>query len=64
MSSTSKDRLNVIKGFLDAAFGNAHSDDRLEMVKDLREYLSRQASAAKQPCYDKHSNAATNSING
>lgn len=62
MSSTSKERLSSIKGNLDQAFANAHSDDRIEMVKDLREYLSRQASAAKQPCYDKHSNVATNSI--
>lgn len=62
MSSTSKERLSAIKGTLDHAFANAHPDDRQEMVKDLREYLSRQNSAAKAPGYDtKHSNAATGS---
>jgi hypothetical protein len=63
MSSTSKARLQTIKDSLDTAFANAHTDDRLEMVKDLREYLSRQASAAKRPGYDdNHSNAATSSL--
>lgn len=63
MSSTSKARLSTIKDSLDTAFANAHSDDRLEMVKDLREYLSLQASKAKAPGYDaRHSNAATSSL--
>ena len=60
MSSTSKARLSTVKDSLDSMFANAHPDDRQELVKDLREYLSAQASAAKRPGYDhKHSNAAT-----
>lgn len=63
MSSTSKARLQTVKGDLDLLFGNAHPDDRLELVKELREYLSGQNSAAKRPGYDKHANSATRSLN-
>jgi len=63
MSSTSKARLQAVKDQLDALFGNCHSDDRQELVKDLQEYLSGQNSAAKRPGYDKHANSATSSLN-
>lgn len=63
MSSTSKERLQSVFGVLDTLFANAHAHDRPELVKDLREYISRQNSAAKQPAYDHtHANAATNSL--
>ncbi len=63
MSSTSKDRLQTVYGVLDLLFANAHVNDRPELVKELREYLSRQNSATKCPAYDpKHSNSATSTL--
>lgn len=59
MSSTSKQRLNEVKEKLDHPFANCHSDDRLELVTDLREYLSNQRSAAKRPACDPHANGVT-----
>lgn len=46
MSSTSKTRLQSVLGVHDLMFANAHINDRPELVKELREYLSRQNSAA------------------
>lgn len=63
MSSTSKTRLQSVLGVLDLMFANAHINDRPELVKELREYLSRQNSAAKQPGYDNHATLATTTIN-
>lgn len=59
MSSTSKERLQQAYPLLDALFAKAHPDDRPELVKELRGYLSRQLSAVNRPGYDKHSNIAT-----
>ena len=59
MSSTSKSRLQIIMTSLDSLFATAHIDDRNELVKELRDYLSRQSSAARRPGYDKHTNPAT-----
>jgi len=59
MSSTSKARLQKLKAELDLLFGHAHPDDRVELVKELREYLALHKSAANRPSYDANSNAAT-----
>ena len=49
MSSTSKERLAEITAKLDTTFTNAHQDDRPELIKALRDYLSLQVSAARVP---------------
>jgi|GEM_PF-2549451 len=59
MSGTSKARLQAAKAHLDGLFANAHTDDRLELVKELRDYLTLQRSAANRPAYEAHSNSAT-----
>lgn len=63
MSSTSKARLQALFEQMDNLFGNAHPDDRQELVKELRDYLSRQNSGAKRPSYDPHANTATTTLN-
>lgn len=57
MSSTSKARLQALFEKLDHAFANAHADDRPELIKELRGYLSRQNTADSRP-YDKHHSSA------
>lgn len=59
MSTTSKARLNVVLGQLDSLFSLAHPQDVPELVKALRDDLSRRNSKARQPGYDKHVNVAT-----
>lgn len=60
MSSTIKERLAAIKTSLDSLFVSANANEKPELVKELRDYLSRQNSAAKRPSYDK-ANVATSS---
>lgn len=59
MSQTAKARLQVLLTSLDSLFATAHPNDRDDLVKELRDYLSRQTAAARQPGYGKHSNRAT-----
>lgn len=61
MSSTSKARLQAIFDHMDLLFSRAHPADVEEIVKELRSDISRRASAARAPGYDKHSNVATGS---
>ena len=59
MSNTAKTRLQVVLTSLDSLFATAHTDDRPELVKELRDYLSRQNAAHNRPGYDAHRNGAT-----
>lgn len=59
MSNTAKTRLQVVLTSLDSLFATVHTDDRPELVKELRDYLSRQNSAHSRPVYDPHRNNAT-----
>lgn len=59
MSNTAKTRLQIVLTSLDSLFATAHADDRPELVKELRDYLSLQNSAARRPAYDPHTNNAT-----
>lgn len=62
MSSTAKTRLQETLTTLDELFAKVHPQDRPELVKELRGYLSRQNSAAHRPGYDKHTNLATSDL--
>lgn len=59
MSSTVKEQLAAVKSKLDVLFANTTAAERPDVVKELRDYLSRTNSAAREPGYDKHSNSAT-----
>lgn len=59
MSATSKARLQTVMTALDGLFAGSHPDDRDDLIKELRDYLSRQKSAVAAPGYGKHTNAAT-----
>jgi hypothetical protein len=59
MSSTIKSQLSAIKAKLDLLFANANATERPEVIKDLRDYLSRTNSTSRAPAYDKHTNAAS-----
>lgn len=59
MSSTSKGRLNTLMEHLDSLFSSAHPQDVPELIKALRDDLSRRNAQARQPGYDKHVNVAT-----
>lgn len=59
MSSTIKERLSAAKEKLDLLFASTNASERAAVVKDLRDYLSLQNSAAKRPAYDSKTNNAT-----
>lgn len=59
MSNTAKTRLQIVMTSLDSLFATAHTDDRPELVKELREYLNRQNAASKAPGYGRNYNQAT-----
>lgn len=59
MSSTVKQQLSEVKSKLDVLFANTTNAERPDVVKDLRDYLSRTNSTARAPSYGKHSNAAS-----
>lgn len=59
MSTTIKQRLAESKERLDSLFAGANATERTEIIKDLRDYLSRVNSAAREPGYDKHSNSTS-----
>lgn len=59
MSSTVKDQLSTIKAKLDVLFANTNAAERPEVIKELRDYLSRTNSTSRALAYDKHTNAAT-----
>lgn len=63
MSSTSKARLQTVYGVLDLLFANAHRDDRPALVKELREYISRQNKGGTSQYDDHHSSAITAPLN-
>lgn len=58
MSSTVKAQLSAMKDKLDVLFANTTASERPDVIKDLRDYLSLQASGARRPGYDKHGNNA------
>jgi hypothetical protein len=60
ISQTSKSRLqNEVFPALDRLFGLAHPEDRTDLCKEIREYLTRIRAQSKESVHDKHSNAAT-----
>lgn len=59
MSNTAKTRLQVVLTSLYSLFATVHTDDRPELVKELRDYLTLQNAACKAPGYGNHTNRAT-----
>ena len=58
MSSTTKDRLALVKTSLDSLFASTTSADVEDLVKDLRDYLTLKRSAAARGTYDPKTNRA------
>lgn len=52
MPTTFKDRLSLIKASLDGIFASARPDEKTEVIKELRDYLSLQNSTVNRLAYD------------